>query len=43
MLLARDYKLPVHVFDFNKVGAMLRVCEGKQEGTLICDRADELE
>ncbi len=43
VLLARDYHLPIHVFDFNKVGAMMRVCEGNEEGTLICDRNDELE
>lgn len=43
VLLARDHGLPIHVFDFNKAGAMMRVCEGKEEGTLICDRDDELE
>jgi uridylate kinase len=35
VLLARDNDLPIHVFDFNKVGAMKRICEGEDVGTLI--------
>jgi uridylate kinase len=35
VLLARDHDLPIHVFDFNKVGAMKRICEGDDVGTLI--------
>lgn len=35
VLLARDNNLPIHVFDFNKVGAMKRICEGDDVGTLI--------
>jgi len=41
VLLARDHKLPIHVFDFNKVGAMRRICEGDDEGTLISKHGDE--
>ena len=41
VLLARDHKLPIHVFDFNKVGAMKRICEGEDEGTLISNQGDE--
>jgi uridylate kinase len=33
--------LPIHVFDFNKVGAMRRICEGDDEGTLISKDGDE--
>lgn len=41
VLLARDHNLPIHVFDFNKVGAMRRICEGDDEGTLISTHGDE--
>ncbi|GGD56772.1 UMP kinase [Paenibacillus nasutitermitis] len=34
-ILARDYHLPIHVFDFDKPGAMKEVCEGKRTGTMI--------
>lgn len=40
VLLARDHDLPIHVFDFNKVGAMKRLCEGQDVGTLISDGED---
>jgi uridylate kinase len=43
VLLARDHHLPIHVFDFNKVGAMRRICEGDDEGTLISNHGDEFE
>jgi uridylate kinase len=35
LLLARDYDLPVHIFNFNESGAMIRLCLGEQIGTLI--------
>lgn len=34
-LLARDYRLPIHVFDFTEPGAMRRICQGEEVGTLI--------
>ncbi|HEY3365465.1 MAG TPA: UMP kinase [Symbiobacteriaceae bacterium] len=34
-ILARDYRLPIHVFDFAEKGAMRRICEGDHVGTLI--------
>jgi uridylate kinase len=34
-LLARDYHLPIHVFDSAEKGAMRRICEGEHVGTLI--------
>ena len=43
VLLARDHNLPIHVFDFNKAGAMRRICEGEEEGTLISHGQDEFE
>ncbi|WP_436718293.1 UMP kinase [Rossellomorea marisflavi] len=35
LLLARDFNLPVHIFDFNEAGIMKRLSAGKQIGTLI--------
>jgi uridylate kinase len=35
VLLARDYGLPIHVFDFDRDGAMVQLCEGRNVGTLI--------
>ncbi len=35
VLLARDHKLPIHVFDFDAPGAMLRLCRGEAVGTRI--------
>lgn len=34
-ILARDYNLPIHVFDFDTPGSMKNVCEGKRIGTMI--------
>lgn len=35
VLLARDHDLPIHIFDFDIPGAMLRICAGEDVGTLI--------
>jgi uridylate kinase len=35
VLLARDHNLPIHVFEFNSPGTMLRICSGEAIGTLI--------
>lgn len=35
--LARDYHLPIRVFNINKPGALYRVVMGEKEGTLITD------
>jgi uridylate kinase len=37
VLLARDYGLPIHVFNFDEPGAMLRICFGEHIGTRIGD------
>ena len=42
ILLARDYKLPIHVFDFDAPDAMKRICQGENVGTLIGETHDEL-
>ncbi|MBB3126404.1 uridylate kinase [Paenibacillus rhizosphaerae] len=34
-ILARDYHLPIHVFNFDKPGSMKELCEGKHQGTII--------
>lgn len=35
LLLARDYKLPVHIFNFDQAGIMEKICSGQKRGTLI--------
>ncbi|WP_044337236.1 UMP kinase [Rossellomorea aquimaris] len=35
LLLARDYKLPVHIFNFDQAGIMEEICSGQKRGTLI--------
>jgi uridylate kinase len=35
LLLARDFNLPVHIFDFNESGVMKRLSSGDKIGTLI--------
>ena len=35
VLLARDYKLPIHVFDFDAPNVMKRICMGESIGTQI--------
>ncbi len=35
VLLARDHNLPIHVFDFDAPGAMLKICNGEEVGTRI--------
>jgi uridylate kinase len=35
LLLARDYNLPVHVFNFDEKGVMSRLCQGGHVGTLV--------
>lgn len=34
-MLARDYNLPIHIFNINKIGALKRIVMGYKEGTLI--------
>jgi uridylate kinase len=34
-ILARDYHLPIHVFNFDEPGSMKQIFEGKETGTLI--------
>jgi uridylate kinase len=39
ILLARDHGLPLHVFAFDRAGAMQRICRGEPVGTLIAPGA----
>lgn len=34
-ILARDYSLPIHVFNFDRPGSMKDICQGNNHGTLI--------
>lgn len=34
-ILARDYNLPIHVFNFDQPGSMKAICHGSHVGTLI--------
>ncbi len=34
-ILAKDHRLPIHVFDAHATGAMLAICEGHARGTAI--------
>jgi uridylate kinase len=42
VLLARDHNLPIHVFDFDTPGAMLRICQDEDVGTVITRGEDLL-
>lgn len=35
ILLAREYKMPLHVFDFEEEGAITAICSGEDRGTFI--------
>ncbi len=39
LILARDHDLPVHVFNFDAEGCMLRICQGAEVGTFLDARA----
>lgn len=44
VLLAREHRLPLHLFDFGEKGTIVRICRGDDPGTLVTDAAqDELE
>ena len=42
MLLARDHRLPIHVFDFDAPDALRRICAGEEVGTFIGAERDVL-
>lgn len=37
-MLARDYNLPIHIFNINKIGALKKIIMGYKEGTMIADK-----
>jgi uridylate kinase len=39
-ILARDYQLPIHVFDFDKIGSMREIFEGMNTGTIISNQSE---
>ncbi len=38
-ILARDYELPMHVFNFDQPGSMKAICQGIHRGTYISSRS----
>jgi uridylate kinase len=42
LLLARDYQLPVHVFNFDCEGAMAGIIQGNHVGTLISSKGTQI-
>ena len=36
-ILAKEYKMPMYVFDFKEKDSILKICEGKNIGTYIGD------
>ena len=35
VILARDHRIPIHLFDFMEKGTMTRICEGEDLGTVV--------
>jgi uridylate kinase len=42
LLLARDFNLPVHIFNFNQAGVMAKICAGEHIGTKISNQQTQL-
>ncbi|MHC0039128.1 UMP kinase [Pseudoneobacillus sp. C159] len=42
LLLARDFNLPVHIFNFNQSGVMGKICTGEHIGTKISNHQTQL-
>ena len=43
VILARDHRIPIHLFDFADTSAITRICEGENPGTVVADVDDVLE
>ncbi|MGD8192324.1 UMP kinase [Brevibacillus ginsengisoli] len=39
-ILARDYQIPIHVFNFDKAGSMKEICQGTDIGTIISETSE---
>lgn len=37
VILARDHRMPLHLFNFTERGTMLRICQGEDVGTLVAE------
>lgn len=42
ILLARDHRLPIHVFNFDHPGSMIKICHGENTGTYIGDNVTSM-
>ena len=42
ILLARDHRMPIHVFDFSEKDTMVRICKGENLGTLVTDVDEDI-
>ncbi len=42
VLLARDHRIPMHLFDFEEKGTMHRICQGENIGTLVTHTGEDV-
>jgi len=42
VLLARDHKLPIHVFGYDEKGTIEKICRGEDLGTLVADVEEDI-
>ena len=42
VILARDHKLRIHVFDFTETNTMQRICKSEDLGTLVADVGEDI-
>ena len=42
VILARDHRLPIHVFDFLEKGTLQLLCHGENQGTLVKDTQEDI-
>ena len=42
VILARDHRLRIHVFDFTEKGTIQRICEGEDRGTLVAEVGEDV-
>lgn len=42
VLLAREHRIPMHLFNFEEEGTMQRICQGENVGTLVSDTVEDI-
>jgi uridylate kinase len=42
VILARDHRMPIHMFNFAERGTMLRICQGEDVGTVVADMGEDV-